>query len=93
MPDGGAYLPSLPPPVILRAFNKPNAASEFNRVIYALDRPIGKDTATDTLEKRLWDSADQLRANSGLKAQEYSGRHRLRAGLRNNSANAELPVI
>jgi len=25
------------------------------------------------LEKRLWDSADQFRANSGLKAQEYSG--------------------
>ncbi len=26
-----------------------------------------------TLEKRLWDAADQFRANSGLKAQEYSG--------------------
>ena len=35
--------------------------------------PSEKDTATDTLEKRLWDSADQFRANSGLKAQEYSG--------------------
>jgi len=32
-----------------------------------------KDTATVTLEKRLWDAADQFRANSGLKAQEYSG--------------------
>jgi type I restriction enzyme M protein len=32
-----------------------------------------KDSATTTLEKRLWDAADQLRANSGLKAQEYSG--------------------
>jgi type I restriction enzyme M protein len=32
-----------------------------------------KDTAATTLEKRLWDAADQLRANSGLKAQEYSG--------------------
>jgi type I restriction enzyme M protein len=31
-----------------------------------------KDTATTTLEKRLWDAADQLRANSGLKAQQYS---------------------
>jgi type I restriction enzyme M protein len=31
-----------------------------------------KDTATDTLEKNLWDAADQFRANSGLKAQEYS---------------------
>ncbi len=35
--------------------------------------PSEKDTATDTLEKRLWDAADQLRANSGLKPQEYSG--------------------
>lgn len=35
--------------------------------------PTEKDTITDTLEKRLWAAADQLRANSGLKAQEYSG--------------------
>ncbi len=34
--------------------------------------PSEKDVATDTLEKRLWAAADQLRANSGLKAQEYS---------------------
>ena len=27
--------------------------------------PSEKDTATQTLEKRLWDSADQFRANSG----------------------------
>jgi type I restriction enzyme M protein len=32
-----------------------------------------KDTDNAALEKRLWDAADQLRANSGLKAQEYSG--------------------
>jgi len=35
--------------------------------------PTEKDTATASLEKRLWDAADQFRANSGLKAQEYSG--------------------
>ena len=35
--------------------------------------PSEKDAATATLEKRLWDAADQFRANSGLKAQEYSG--------------------
>ena len=35
--------------------------------------PTEKDAATATLEKRLWDAADQFRANSGLKAQEYSG--------------------
>ena len=35
--------------------------------------PAAKDTAIATLGKRLWDAADQFRANSGLKAQEYSG--------------------
>ena len=35
--------------------------------------PSEKDTAASSLEKRLWDAADQFRANSGLKAQEYSG--------------------
>ena len=34
--------------------------------------PTEKDTATETLEKRLWAAADQFRANSGLKAAEYS---------------------
>ena len=34
--------------------------------------PSQKDTATDALEKRLWDAADQLRANSGLNAAQYS---------------------
>jgi type I restriction enzyme M protein len=35
--------------------------------------PTEKDSASATLEKSLWDAADQFRANSGLKAQEYSG--------------------
>ena len=35
--------------------------------------PSEKDTGTAALEKRLWDAADQFRANSGLKPQEYSG--------------------
>lgn len=35
--------------------------------------PSERDTPTVALEKRLWDAADQFRANSGLKAQEYSG--------------------
>ena len=34
--------------------------------------PSEKDDATGTLEKNLWDAADQFRANSGLKSQEYS---------------------
>jgi len=34
--------------------------------------PTEKDTANQALEKRLWDAADQFRANSGLKAAEYS---------------------
>jgi type I restriction enzyme M protein len=35
--------------------------------------PTEKDIANQTLEKRLWAAADQFRANSGLKAGEYSG--------------------
>ncbi len=34
--------------------------------------PSEKNTDTAALEKRLWDAADQFRANSGLKSQEYS---------------------
>jgi hypothetical protein len=34
--------------------------------------PSEKDTNHAALEKRLWDAADQFRANSGLKSQEYS---------------------
>ena len=35
--------------------------------------PSVKDSDSTTLEKKLWDAADQFRANSGLKPQEYSG--------------------
>jgi type I restriction enzyme M protein len=35
--------------------------------------PSEKDRVTDTLGKCLWDAANQFRANSGLKPQEYSG--------------------
>jgi len=35
--------------------------------------PSEKDDANHQLEKRLWEAADQFRANSGLKAGEYSG--------------------
>jgi type I restriction enzyme M protein len=34
--------------------------------------PSAKDAATTTLEKRLWDAADALRANSGLTSAQYS---------------------
>jgi type I restriction enzyme M protein len=34
--------------------------------------PSKKDADNAALEKRLWDAADQFRANSGLKSQEYS---------------------
>jgi type I restriction enzyme M protein len=34
--------------------------------------PPEKDAANEALEKRLWDAADQFRANSGLTAQQYS---------------------
>src|SRR3954465_10040141 len=35
--------------------------------------PSERDAANGSLEKNLWAAADQFRANSGLKAQEYSG--------------------
>jgi type I restriction enzyme M protein len=34
--------------------------------------PPERDSANSTLEKQLWDAADQFRANSGLKAGEYA---------------------
>ena len=34
--------------------------------------PTEKDDANHLLEKRLWDAANQFRANSGLKAAQYS---------------------
>lgn len=34
--------------------------------------PSAKDTDNASLEKRLWAAADDFRANSGLKSQEYS---------------------
>ncbi len=34
--------------------------------------PTENGNGTNTLEKRLWDAADQFRANSGLKAGQYS---------------------
>jgi hypothetical protein len=35
--------------------------------------PLEKDAGNNGLEKRFWQAADQLRANSGLTAQQYSG--------------------
>src|SRR6516164_512003 len=34
--------------------------------------PPAKDAGTITLEKRLWEGADDFRANSGLKSSEYA---------------------
>ena len=36
--------------------------------------PSEKDTGNAALEKRLWDTADQFRANSGLKSHASTGR-------------------
>jgi hypothetical protein len=47
--------------------------------------PSEKDSANATLEKRLWDAADQFRANSGLKPQEYSGPIPLRGAVEQQS--------
>lgn len=50
--------------------NHPRHSSAHRHLIWIA--PPQKDTATTALEKRLWDAADQFRANSGLKSQEYS---------------------
>lgn len=34
--------------------------------------PTEKDSANETLERRLWAAADQFRANRGLSAAQYS---------------------
>jgi type I restriction enzyme M protein len=34
--------------------------------------PTERDAERDSLEKKLWDAADEMRANSGLKSSEYS---------------------
>jgi hypothetical protein len=47
------------------------AGSHDQRVMFWI-APSEKDTACTELEKRLWDTPDQFRANSGLKFQEYS---------------------
>lgn len=47
------------------------AGSHHQRVMLWI-APSEKDTDSAALEKRLWDAADQFRANSGLKSQEYS---------------------
>ena len=44
--------------------------------------PTERDDANHALEKRLWDAADQFRANSGLKAGQYSTPVAVRARLR-----------
>ena len=50
--------------------------------------PAEKDDGAASLEKSLWDAADQFRANSGLKAQEYSGPI---LGLPSSTPNAVKP--
>jgi len=54
--------------------SKPGKCCEDARAYATLwIAPSEKETASVTKKKRLWDAADQYRANSGLKAQEYSG--------------------
>ncbi len=54
--------------ILRKALSETGANTEMHWIA-----PSEKDAATTSLEKRLWDAADQFRANSGLKAQEYSG--------------------
>ena len=51
--------------------------------------PSEKDTANETLEKRLWAAADQFRANSGLKARA-SGLNVLQSAMPSEAAKRGL---
>jgi type I restriction enzyme M protein len=51
----------------------PHALGRRGKIPMRWVAPAEKDNSGAHLEKRLWDAADQFRANSGLKAQEYSG--------------------
>jgi type I restriction enzyme M protein len=53
--------------------SRPNVLTPENHTPMRWIAPSEKDVASASLEERLWDAADQFRANSGLKAQEYSG--------------------
>lgn len=52
----------------------PKAATSATHVNHSIwIAPSEKNADSSDFEKRLWNAADQFRANSGLKAQEYSG--------------------
>ena len=54
-----------------KAGNSKNAVAHVNHSVWVA--PSEKSDGSADFEKRLWEAADQFRANSGLKAQEYSG--------------------
>jgi type I restriction enzyme M protein len=60
-----------------KASTKPEAGKSKNAVAHVNHSvwvaPSEKSDGAADFEKRLWEAADQFRANSGLKAQEYSG--------------------
>ena len=59
------------------ASSKPHEGNSESTVVHVNHSvwiaPSEKGVDSSALEKSLWDAADQFRANSGLKAQEYSG--------------------
>ena len=59
---------------LTHANDRPASLHHFYRLtpFHAMDRSFRKRFRQRHTRKRLWDAADQLRANSGLKAQEYS---------------------
>ena len=67
--------------VILRQSAKSFAAGAISLTIESRMQwiaPSEKDTATESLEKRLWDAAaGNFRPNSGVTPQQYSGRRRI----------------
>jgi hypothetical protein len=58
----------LPPPA-----SPPPEPGDPSRGFQGWVAPPERDLGKAAMEKNLWEAADQFRANSGLKAQEYSG--------------------
>ena len=54
-----------------KASNLKNGMAHVNHSVWVA--PSEKNDGSAEFEKQLWEAADQFRANSGLKAQEYSG--------------------
>jgi len=72
-PGGGLKAAGVRPASGHGAASPPPDPGDPSRGFGGWVAPPERDQGKATMETKLWEAADQLRANSGLKAQEYSG--------------------